>query len=485
MLREESSLYDDIKHRFQIDERNLIGIKKAVDYSLEYEKLLDVNTITFLHSINQALVNGEKECISNLMSDFKLLLDKMIYSKSNVPISTLETSIKEKLMLVEDNIDILTKLQSDFSHYFDVNSFTDGKAALEELTRKSNEYDVIIADLELLDNQNSWQHTTGYDILEIAEKYPHIALYGLTSMPKRAVSELQENLSTRRAKIKYKHPSEYLPLGYSLEAFVEVIKDEIRELSNNKRGPKLGSWKKGLLSTYYETKSNLVEWEELVNEIYDRVANLLVCKNNIDNIVPKKLFSEKKTHFDKTDLSKIIAHRLLCIYYQLRDEEFRSEEFKLLVEHDYGQVKNYLTTMLGFSITRLYNYQVKDETTVFDINISEVELLDEEIIWINKRKDSDPELISVDKFPQLLSILKELQPFINVTALRTATFKRISDFILFFTNFLEAEVEIDSDTILKNKIRSSFLWYKAQQEYDDIIKLPNTQNIRDVVENYS
>lgn len=484
LLREESAVYDDIKHRFHVDERNILAVKKAIEYSLEYERILDSDTIIQLYAIYQTIEKNDTELIRSQMLELKQHLDKINYSSVYLDDGIMENSGKESLMLVEDNIEIINKLDKDFSKYFKVNKFTNGRKALDELYNRSNEYDVIIADLELLDDYNNWQQITGYDILELAEKYPHIVLYGLTSMPKRAVSELQENLSARRAKIKYKDPIEYLPLGYTLEAFAEIIKDEVRELRKHKKGPKYGPWKKGLLSTYYDTKSNQEEWKEIILDIYDRVDNLFLINDNSDNIIPKKLFSEKKKEFDKEDLKKIIAHRLVCIYHQHRDIEFRSEEYKELVDIEYRHFKNYLTTILGFSITGIDNMSDINDSSTFVININDAELLEEEIYWINKRKEIDPDLIPVVEYPKLLEILREIQPLISNASLRISKLKKISDYISFFVKFKEAELEIDKDNILLRKIKSSFLWYSQQEEYQKLLELPSTEIIKDVIQNY-
>jgi CheY-like chemotaxis protein len=482
LVREQSAVYDDIKHRFLIDETNLNEITKALEYSLEYENILDIDTISFLDAIKQTIENGDDKSISDQISAFGNHLDKMIYNSASTELDELDASVKESIMLVEDNLDILEKLKSYLSKYFEVTCFSEGKKALEELENNNTDYDAIVADLELLDKGNNWQEVTGYDILEVAVRYQHIALYGLTAMPKRAVSELQENLDTRRIKIKYKDRKEYLPLGYSAGAFAEIIKDEIRELSKRRKGPKLGLWKKGLRYTYYEVKSNKELWDEILNEIYDRVDNLLTFKNNNDDIIPKKLISEKVTSYDDDVLKKIIMHRLLCIYHQAHDENFNSEVYKTLVGINYSNFKNYLTTILGFSITAQHDDVISNETTIFNLTITESELLDEENNWINQRRVSDPELIPAANYPILISLLADIKDFLANPELNKIKLKKVSDFIKFF-NVL-SEIVIEKKSLLKIMI-----WirdYKEnQKELQSLLNLPKLQGLKDIIDSFN
>ena len=161
-------------------------------------------------------------------------------------------------LVVEDNPQQLQQLEKELNLYFErVLSSGDGRSAQQALidNRKTNAFQALFVDLELLENNRYDQAVTGVDLLDYCEKHDlGIATRIITALPKRGLSELVEKPGKH---ILYKNLSDSILSGNNnLDIFFQEMEQEIHHNRKKRlrQGPDVGPFAEGkkLRNHYFE-----------------------------------------------------------------------------------------------------------------------------------------------------------------------------------------------------------------------------------------
>jgi|GEM_PF-6144975 len=374
------AIADQLEHafRFITDSSPPDVIHRQLENAYLYQRLLDPDTISKLNTCQRALDESGYGKLSKSLEELKQHLKMLVAEQSSetgFP-PTVVAKSHHQILLVEDNPSIRETLREGFLDYFEVKAVGEGREAIDELTERADKYAAVVADLELLDENHNWQSVQGFEVLEFADSFSHLVLYGLTALPRRAVSAIQHKLRSR-AIIKYKDAEDYLPRGWTFETFSEVLLEDIKKRNQYRKGPKRGSWNNGLLSYYYQVKDS-ARWEDILTEVRDCVDNFLSSEDNGSQLIPKSLFNVNETEFDDDRLKMVLKHRLVNLFYLYRDHQVSYIEMKELIGFKCSQQKQYFNSILGLSI------QMKGRNSDI-ICIQKTDLLDEEKEWLKNR----------------------------------------------------------------------------------------------------
>lgn len=112
--------------------------------------------------------------------------------------SAIEIPASMNILIVEDNVEHLAVLENALTErqgYFEKDknlfSFTNGDEALQELKKSPNEYQLVLVDLRLNDENGFAQPVHGVDIIEELQKNHPLSSYTIiTGMGRRGVAEL-------------------------------------------------------------------------------------------------------------------------------------------------------------------------------------------------------------------------------------------------------------------------------------------------------
>lgn len=191
-----SGILDDLSH----DLTTIISQKESSRNSLE-------KLISRVKNLPETVGNEVlQECNSyqedvNVSAFAKALQDKIQNRikeiKPHEP-SAIEIPANLNILIVEDNeehLSILEKALTEREGYFEKDKnlfcFTEGAAALKELKKSSNEFQLVLVDLRLNDENGFAQAVHGVDIIEELQKNHPLSSYTIiTGMGRRGVAEL-------------------------------------------------------------------------------------------------------------------------------------------------------------------------------------------------------------------------------------------------------------------------------------------------------
>lgn len=377
-----------------------------------YDVCISRESKSFLQKSISSLYNADLNASNEQTIQFLAILEKEKKVDDTAPIK--RTAPKYSIILVEDKEEIRVKLVNDLMQYFTVFSFGSSAEAFTELSKNSDKISALVTDFELLDNQGNWQNMQGFELLVAANKYPHLALIGLTGIPKTASATINFKLrqSCPRAAIFYKDTtissgetkSTPFPLNWSAKQFSEVIEQEIERRNAFRQGPKLGAWKIGLLALFYDMKSaDENAWREFWTSV-ENCANNIVENNKNSNDSIKKLFTEnKKGNFTAEDLFTALVHRLVNLYYYYSNNKLDFSEIKNLIGFVKTDFAQYYNATLGFSAR-------EKETGSNTIELFKIELLPEEAHWLKKQTNLSNIGIKVPQVVRYLQQANEVLP---------------------------------------------------------------------------
>lgn len=361
-----SLILANIKHRL-----DSVSIQTVIPELLSLSDILDKKTLSFIDSFNKN-IKTESD-----IEELKLLLENRANELNNELNIFRETKKRSyNVLIIEDDEDWLRRLESIFkSRYESVRCYTSGQEALQELKDNSHRYDILVADLDLLDKDSGYkyyQKTMGFHLVEYAERYcKHLAIRIITSLSSVGIDILfpQKNL-----KILPKRNYTFINDDY----FDELEKDVILALkcNRNKKGP--------INSLWVETNMQGGQGGNLLNYYYnvltdkDREDIWQFAYENIDNLhqIPGGLKPEEEKNLIKRPIENVIGalktiftNRIYWISKGYKSEGVIKNNVLYFEKLDN---KNH-TSQWGFRVLRNQNQQY---TIVFGF------LFPEEIFWI-------------------------------------------------------------------------------------------------------
>jgi CheY-like chemotaxis protein len=288
----------------------------AIGASKSFDKLAlitqELDTYKNSGTLNIENFNVIKQRFSNTLEE--ILLET---SHSEDEISSFLDGIR--ILVIEDDVESLESIKQWLErHKATVTCESSGVVALENYVKKtdfSSNFDVLITDLELLDNDLFDENIQGIDIIEFCQKNkPEITLRVLTGMPKRTVSKYISNV-----KVIFKgKASEIVPKSDSLEYIVSIKEEyEYRNELNKIGGPINGIPNKFLNKIYL---SHCVPY---VPKIIENTTQFFNVSNNdfkLKGSLSLKKYGWNKPNLKNSEIIKnpeiivlFLTHRLIVI----------------------------------------------------------------------------------------------------------------------------------------------------------------------------
>lgn len=325
-------------------------IKKTIDNIQSYREILHPEIADAINTIAKDIDEGHEvySQIRQLRWDLGTYYREIVHTEQ----PKLQQS-PFRIMIVEDDADTLRTLQNGLSHYFEnIEAVSSGPEAFDKLTKDVMSYSAIIADMDMRDDDGFLQEVQGYDLIEEAKKFPHLALCMLTHFSKRALGHVQDIAESGDIFYQEKDPVLGLPPYLSYGEFAKKLIAHIKENRKYLQGPTNGVWNKGLLLFYYRIMPTQ-EGAKLWDEVKERVEAFLSsgCVNT-DNLIPKKLFHVDTREFTGEHLKAILMHRLITLFYQYSGDCVPFEKgVRVAIGFEQKHYKQYFNSLLGFSVT--------------------------------------------------------------------------------------------------------------------------------------
>lgn len=330
--------------------------------------------------------------VSKLISKLQDYYDRIVHSESLEKISK---PYNDRIMVVEDELSVLNTLGRGLKEFFPKTClFNLGSEAYRELKQRNKNYAALIVDMELLDEDENLQEVQGYDLLELAKDYPHLAVNILTVYSGRALGNIYEQGNLSKFSYTLKDPVHGLPPFLNYATFARQIAKQIKDRNKFLVGPRHGAWANGLLRFYYdilESPEGPVIWDE----VFEKVERFLDAgHDNSQGSIPKTLYRVDRREFGLPDLRLALIHRLICLYYQYAEGKILFENgIRKAIGFKVNRPKAYFQSILGFSV-RLTSL-AKDE---HECTIQKKNLFPEELRWLAAKLPTNEAIL----FPQLI-----------------------------------------------------------------------------------
>ena len=349
----------------------IVGIKtlNPIDAQILIERIHTIKDIVgekVIDIVNSCTVESLKSRLSEIQQHIFQRSEQLTTSREYE--STGKNDWKPRMLIVEDDVMYLKKLEDTFSGNFEVTAEPSGEEALRLLEEKGKLYHVLLCDLELLDAEGDNQSVQGIRILETAkQRFSHIVCKVITNLPRRGVYFLLGK--ELRADLIYK--SMLIDEAYCRD-LIQEIKTEIGKYSSLQKlpGPDNTLWgdvprqtnsKPGhLRRIYYQLRAEYKEdFDEMWREIDEFMETVLRGEQKIptgygrienkNSIATLSILQQIRT------IKSYVIHRLFWLYKEYRGVSSVSvshstynsffEKENILKDGQYG-------TITGFSIEK-------------------------------------------------------------------------------------------------------------------------------------
>ncbi len=335
----ESGILDKIKHDLEkvITDSNRDFEKEDEDYCQQLRGVTTIIGEKLLHFIEIQTDNKQEK----LKTIYTLIVERI--RELNVLKGNIEKTydgVKEKILLLEDNINFGEKIKSALNLYFDVDYYNNGDEAIEAIKINAINYQALVTDLELLNiDGKTDQHIQGIEVFEYVQNFhPHIVKRIVSGLPRNGINEL---VNVDINDILYKSLIAYYGFTDGFESWVEKLKKDIKLHKELKymKGPNNTFWKdveysfdnsgnkkakgSGFKRFYYNFKiEDKTNFDEMWIRIYSNVCKILENKDDIKvsttfpkTISGQDILSKKEKQNTIELLEKILTHRLLWISF--------------------------------------------------------------------------------------------------------------------------------------------------------------------------
>jgi CheY-like chemotaxis protein len=280
------------------------------------------------------------------------------------------------ILIVDDKPATARQIKAYFLHYFKetdnckIQILTSGEAALSTIKNNDKQFDAVIADLELLNSEESEDYVQGSDIIDYCQSaYPHIAFRVITHLSPSAAAKRLPNFGGNRIVRKSNNLASEAedPLWlYDENDFFEKLWLDIdrgRKSRVEQPGPSGGKWgpKSGgspnLKAHYYDLKSNKSSlFNELMKEVKERALHFL--KDPTPKNVKTMLGSPKNNELNewKQHFANALVLRLIFLNTD-KDSEGYVEYANFTLEND-GKG---LYFDLGFTLSKTFDEEGREK----------------------------------------------------------------------------------------------------------------------------
>lgn len=368
-----SLILANIKHKLES-----VSIQAVIQELGSLSDILDKKTLAFIDNFNKNKKN-EKD---------KEELKSLLENRANELNNALNTSIETKkraynVLIIEDDEDWLRRLESIFkSRYESVRCYSNGKEAMQELIDRSYRYDILIADLDLLDKESGYQFNQkimGFHIVEYAERYcKHLSIRIITSLSSIGIELL---FPKKNLKILPKRNFTFINTDY----FDDLEKDVILAINRNrnKKGPGNNLWgeknrqggKGGNLLYYYYNELTENDRKMIWEFAFENITTLRNVEGGISPDREDNFIKEQKEDII-AGLKIILTNRLYWVWKGYEKEGVFKNDDPFM---DRLENKNH-TSQMGFKVLRPnskvdHNYY----TIIYGF------LFPEEILWLKNK----------------------------------------------------------------------------------------------------
>jgi CheY-like chemotaxis protein/disulfide oxidoreductase YuzD len=338
-------------------------IKKYLSELSSYKEFIGKNVFDHIN-------NTDNYTSLQILQLIQLLRDRVLELTDDRPSQLKDFGSQYKIMVIEDNHEDLNIIRNSLKRYYDTEAFSkntkffiSGEEALETLKEHGNDFDFVISDLELLDEEGFYQKVQGVDIYNYVINRLNKTVVGLiTGYGRKGVVRLldidQNHILSKQHLRRFNENEE-------LDNLLKFLLEEYQRRENKifyDVGPLLGI---ASISGYRITLSRLIEAdkEKYYKEVWRKAMILasMYAKGDLyketigwsqDLKSPKSSIKDLEDFIEKKH-AVLLAHRLIVLYYYVKNNQIFDEDgFKESVTQfmdldDYS--KGYLTTRLGFN----------------------------------------------------------------------------------------------------------------------------------------
>jgi len=403
----ESGVLDRLEHEV----RNLLGSNseaKLIKAIEEIKANKDILTPQIISKTEMLENTDDIQIREKLLHDIHRFL-QVLQNQINNPGESSEKKSHARVMLIDDDKATLINLHKQLGQYFrNITPFHNGSVAFDELKKNARQYDVVITDMELLE-ENFDDEKQGIDILELCEnQYPFIVTRVITALPKNALKRL---IGKGISEIIFKSSTgdSVIPPFENLVEFVNQIEKEVlkRKQLRNMQGPENSWWGKYLTKQLYITKIDESEkynkiWQNAINQANGFINGEFDTLNDIEKISTEFKQTNEVSNNPESGweiIELLLSHRLISLwfstkhswndfYYSGSGEDnvyVKLNGFKSGLETKSSKL--YFNTLLGLSVRGAS----RDRKEILQCNILPKNLFPEEIQWLSRIKSSNLE----------------------------------------------------------------------------------------------
>lgn len=300
--------------------------------------------------------------------------------------SAIEIPASMNILIVEDNVEHLAVLENALTErqgYFEKDknlfSFTNGDEALQELKKSPNEYQLVLVDLRLNDENGFAQPVHGVDIIEELQKNHPLSSYTIiTGMGRRGVAELLD------IDLKFILSKKNL---YSFDTESEVDKmlsRMIGDVAQKEKSIHFNFGPSGGIYGWTMFKHNIFKQDTKVwdDQISIAFQNLEDFKNQTE-IKELQIYSQdQRDNYDIKLINEyhtnILSLRLIYIWLAMKNKNqlafnaLEQEEFSDYLSQKKCGVSLNITRANQIGLARNKSWKNENETTCIELNLKKL-----------------------------------------------------------------------------------------------------------------
>lgn len=174
---------------------NIVEVIEEITPYLTKEQVVKIRVVFFGEELTKCINVNDIDSFFKVKKEFINLCS--LWLGVNEEVVAIPASLKPEILIVDDEKDVLMKVEENLSPYFNVHKTLSGEEAIEILNSDlENNIKAVIADWRLYEPSSTtvWQSCQGYEILEVASRTGFRALFSLTSQPEYIVNQIRNSL---------------------------------------------------------------------------------------------------------------------------------------------------------------------------------------------------------------------------------------------------------------------------------------------------
>ncbi len=342
-------ILDKLNHNLKITNKPIEVINEVIPY-LSKEQLLNIRADEYGNKLSNLIKYDNISDFFKIKKEFIDLCSLWLGVKEAT--KKIITKNKPDILLVDDETEVLDKIEQNLESEFNIYRTTSGAEALSILQKDtSNSIMAIIADWRLYkDSSNTkWQPYQGYEVLEIAAKTGFRTLIALTSQPEYIVNQIRNSLGIRF--VLFKKDEVIYNGNWSILSTIlkESIEEQISIVSaipsaatrwwgnmDNKKNKVIvqGSLFYQYLKAMHSVNKTLFfkEIDQKCDEIWSYLMDNYLINGNFDEVEDiRERYSLKKTDKNPMLFDVLVLRRIwLALWYKEHDDAFKISQEEIL-----------------------------------------------------------------------------------------------------------------------------------------------------------